>query len=366
MLPSDTSLAELRAYLLLFALKAVPFRDLRATARQLGCRALLQEWQSPVGRSERYQMLVDRQIAWLTGPHIYCLHSSQTGYPPSLNTSPDPPSWLFVQGDIQVLHQPCLAVVGSRQASRLAEELTTSIGQTYADAGGCVVSGLARGVDTAAHKGALQAKGKTVSVFGCGLDVIYPRANNALARRIAESGACLSEYPPGTLPKRHQFPERNRIIAGLCEGALIIEAAARSGSLITARMALEAGREVFAIPGSIWDKRYHGSHLLIQQGAKLVQNIGDIFEELPSFKQGRLTTKQAIKAATEATETKEAGLAGCLLSRLTHQTASVEKLASQCSAGIPETAATLADLEISGKVIRQTLGYRLAGQIPKS
>lgn len=368
---SDTepNRAELRAYLLLLALKAMRFRDLRKIARQLGCQAALQSLHSTF--STHSETFVNQQLAWMEAAQVQYLHISQAKYPSTLRAAPDPPAWLFTQGDIQVLQQPCLAVVGSRQASLLAEELASSICQTYADTGGCIVSGLAKGVDTAAHKGALQANGKTASVFGCGLDVIYPSRNSGLAKQIARSGICISEYPPKTSPQKYQFPERNRIIAGLCEGTVIIEAAIRSGSLITAKMALEAGREVFAVPGSIWDKKYQGSHLLIQQGAKLVQNINDILEDLPSFREGALAFVQAVKAEEPKTPearqgSQESGLEAQILSQLSYQLASVEKLAGQCGASISEASAALAALEISGKAVRQTSGYRRPGHIPES
>jgi DNA processing protein len=194
----------------------------------------------------------------------------------------DPPLVLFVKGDPKCLNEPSVAIVGSRHATpygiNAAERLARDLGLH----GLTVCSGLARGIDSAAHRGALQAKGKTLAVLGSGVDRIYPRENTKLARQIEQSGCVISEFPPGTSPSPQNFPVRNRIISGLSLGTCLVEAAEFSGSLITARLALEQNREVFAVPGNITSKTSFGPNLWIKQGAKLVQNWQDIVEELPT------------------------------------------------------------------------------------
>ena len=202
-------------------------------------------------------------------------------YPPLLLATADPPLLLYVQGDPAWLAKPAIAIVGSRSATAQGLDSARAFGRALGEQGWVVVSGLAQGIDGAAHEGALQAPGAgTVAVVGTGLDRVYPPAHRDLARRIAAQGALVSEFAPGVQALPEHFPLRNRIIAGLCQGTLVVEAALRSGSLITARMALEAGREVFAVPGSIHAPQSRGCHALIKQGAKLVETASDITEEL--------------------------------------------------------------------------------------
>ncbi|HFD81242.1 MAG TPA: DNA-protecting protein DprA, partial [Gammaproteobacteria bacterium] len=201
-------------------------------------------------------------------------------YPPLLKATPDPPALLFLHGDADYLLQPQLAIVGSRNPSRDGAALAHEFAAHLARHGLTITSGLALGVDAAAHQGALDGGGATVAVAGTGLDRVYPARHRELAHRIAASGVLVSEYPPGTAPVAGNFPRRNRIISGLSMGTLVVEAALRSGSLITARAALEQGREVFAIPGSIHNPLARGCHALIREGAKLVETGEDVLEEL--------------------------------------------------------------------------------------
>ena len=190
---------------------------------------------------------------------------------------------LYIYGDPQVLHRPAVAIVGARSATEGGKDNARAFARYLAERGWCVASGLARGIDAAAHEGALQAGpegGGTIAVLAGGLDLIYPRQHTELANRIAASGALVTEYPPGTPALPFRFPDRNRIVAALGRGVLVVEAAAQSGSLITAKLALECGREVFAIPGSIHAPLSRGCHALIRQGAKLVEQGRDIEEEL--------------------------------------------------------------------------------------
>ncbi len=226
---------------------------------------------------------------WLNAsPHHHVLKLGDSGYPQPLMQTADPPLMLYVQGAPAALLARSVAVVGSRSATPQGLDNARAFGRSLAEHGFVVVSGLAAGIDAAAHEGALTAANTTgdagaaltVAVVGCGLDRVYPPRNLALAQRILQRGALVSEYAPGTPPLPEHFPQRNRIIAGLSLGTLVVEAALRSGSLITARLASEAGREVFAIPGSIHAAQSRGCHALIKLGAKLVESAQDILEEL--------------------------------------------------------------------------------------
>jgi DNA processing protein len=219
-------------------------------------------------------------LAWLAEPGNHLLTLADPDYPPRLLDTDDPPPLLYVKGRVDLLAQPALAVVGSRNGSRQGEQNALAFASALSSSGLTVVSGLALGIDTAAHRGGLAGAGSTVAVIGTGPDRIYPARNADLAREIAAQGAIVSEFPVGTPALPANFPRRNRIIAGLSQGCLVVEAAERSGSLITARLAAEAGREVFAIPGSIHSPHSRGCHKLIKQGAKLVECAQDILEEL--------------------------------------------------------------------------------------
>jgi DNA processing protein len=201
-------------------------------------------------------------------------------YPPLLREIPDPPPALFFRGDRALAAKPSVAVVGSRRASPYALNAAAHLAAQLVSAGVAVVSGLARGVDAAAHQATLDAGGATIAILGTGIDVVYPRSHRRLFRAIEERGLILTEFPPGTPPLPPHFPIRNRVISGISLGTVIVEATSRSGSLITARMAAEQNREVFAVPGSIFSAGSEGTHRLIQYGAKLVHDANDILEEL--------------------------------------------------------------------------------------
>jgi len=203
-------------------------------------------------------------------------------YPECLRTTADPPLVLFHRGDLSALERTSVAIVGSRRASPYGVNVAEMLARRLAERGVAVVSGLAWGIDAAAHRGAIES-GTTIGVLGTGIDVAYPRSNRRLHETIAERGLLLSEMPPGTGPQRHHFPVRNRIIAGLSTAVVVVEATERSGSLITARIAAEEGRDVLAVPGSIFSAGSDGAHRLIQDGAKLVRGVDDILEELPGF-----------------------------------------------------------------------------------
>lgn len=201
---------------------------------------------------------------------------ADSGYPQPLREIADPPPVLYVQGRIELLGSLCLGMVGSRAATAYGKRSSFALARALASSGITVVSGLAAGIDSEAHRGALSVQGATIGVLGCGLDVVYPRQNGALYNQIRREGLLVSEYPLGTRPDGFRFPARNRIIAGLSRGVVVVEAAKKSGSLITAEMALDEGREVFAVPGQIDSFKSSGTHWLLQQGANLVQSADDI------------------------------------------------------------------------------------------
>lgn len=226
---------------------------------------------------------IEKTLAWIEHPTHYLVTLADPAYPASLLETHDPPPVLYVNGNPELLHRPSIAIVGARSATPGGEENARAFAQYLAQAGWCVLSGLASGIDAAAHTGALVAGpqgGQTIAVLGTGIDIVYPARNRNLAHQIAEQGALVTEFPLGCKAMPHQFPRRNRIVAGLSRGVLVVEAALQSGSLITARQASEIGREVFAIPGSIHSPLSRGCHALIRQGAKLVESGQDIIEEL--------------------------------------------------------------------------------------
>lgn len=223
---------------------------------------------------------VDAALAWAEQPGNRLVTLADAEYPQRLLDAGDPPVLLYLKGRPELLNRPMLAMVGSRNATAQGERDAEAFARALGEAGLGIVSGLALGIDAAAHRGALATPAGTVAVIGTGANRLYPARNQSLAHSIAEQGAVISEFPLGTPAVAHNFPRRNRIIAGLALGCLVVEAAPRSGSLITARLAADAGREVFAIPGSIHSPMSRGCHQLIRQGAKLVETAADILEEL--------------------------------------------------------------------------------------
>ena len=261
------------------------------------------------------------------------------GYPPLLREIPDPPLVLHCRGDRSLLARGAVAIVGSRRATPYAINVAAHLTKPLAEAGLVIVSGLARGVDAAAHAAALDAGGATIAVLGTGIDLVYPRSNARLFDRIAERGLIVSEFPPGTAPLAMNFPMRNRVISGLTAGTVVVEATSRSGSLITARMAAEQGREVFAVPGSIFSPASEGTHRLIQYGAKLVHDIGDIVEELPGGIQLRPAGVDKLP---------ESPLAEVLAVLQRDEGAHVDAIASRAGRARGEVAHSLLQLELDG------------------
>ena len=257
---------------------AHPAELFRATPTQLSTLGIEEEAVHHL-QAPRWEE-VESDLLWLEAPDHHLITYPDPRYPALLRETHDPPPALFLQGDPALLSSPQLAIVGSRNPSPGGRETAWEFARSLATAGITITSGLATGIDGAAHEGALAGGGETVAVTGTGLDRVYPAQQRELAHRIAEQGALVTEFPPGTPPLAANFPRRNRIISGLSLGTLVVEAALRSGSLITARLAAEQGREVFAIPGSIHNPLARGCHALIRQGAKLIETTGDIMEEL--------------------------------------------------------------------------------------
>jgi DNA processing protein len=248
---------------------------------------------------------------------------------------------LYLRGRVELLARPSVAIVGSRNATAQGEQNARSFAEHFSRRGLTVVSGLAAGIDAAAHEGALKGDGSTVAVVGTGIDRIYPRRNEALARRIVDQGLMVSEYPLGMLPLAPNFPRRNRLIAGLSLGTLVVEAAAQSGSLITAREAADAGREVFAIPGSIHSPQSRGCHQLLRQGAKLVEVADDVLEEL---RLGRMASPPLSAASPTPADP--------LLEALGFDPQPLDALAQRTGLPTDRLLARLLELELAGQVAR--------------
>ncbi len=287
---------------------------------------------------------LSRVQAWLAeGDDRHVITLGDEAYPPELLQTEDPPLLLYVLGQLPALRHPQrLAIVGSRNPTPQGALNARQFAQALGRAGVCVVSGLALGVDGAAHEGALEAGAPTLAVVGTGLDRVYPSRHRDLAHRIAAQGALISEYPLGTPPLAPNFPKRNRIIAGLSQGTLVVEAALQSGSLITARLAAEQGREVFAIPGSIHSPQARGCHALIRQGAKLVESAQDILEELrvPD------PLRDVLVAAPPARTGDE------LLDLMGFDPVGLDALQARCGLDTATLQARLLELELDGHVAR--------------
>lgn len=249
-----------------------------ASAEQLRRAGLEEETISALKRPD--EALLEGDLEWLSAPSHHLLTWDNSRFPPLLKDIPSPPAALYVDGDPDILWQPQLAVIGSRNPTAGGKDNARDFAHELARRGMTITSGLAAGIDSVAHTAALDAGKPTIAVMGTGLDRIYPASSHDLALRIREHGVLVSEFPPGTGAKRSHFPSRNRIISGLSLGVLVIEAGLRSGTLITARMAGNQGRDVFALPGSIHNPMAKGCHRLIRDGAKLVETVGEIMQEL--------------------------------------------------------------------------------------
>ena len=331
------------------------FEQSAAVLRELGSERLAHAIQAePEDLTRQLASTVD----WLAAGEDRCVVSlGNAHYPAALLNITDPPLLLFMLGSlvpkanasVSLGALNCLAIVGSRNPTPQGEVNARQFAQTFGEVGWCVVSGMALGVDGAAHDGALMGGGHTIAVVGTGLDRVYPKKHLDLAHRIAERGLIISEFPLGTPPLTANFPRRNRIISGLSHGTLVIEAALQSGSLITARLAAEQGKEVFAIPGSIHSPQSRGCHQLIKQGAKLVESAQDVLEEL------RLPLSFAAAEASDATaltETQDVKTEHPLLKALGFDAASLDALQARIGWPTAQLQAQLLELELGGEVAR--------------
>ena len=286
---------------------------------------------------------VDTTLRWIEEPGNRIISLADTAYPRLLLEITDPPPLLYVKGDPDLLNRAALAVVGSRNATPQGSANAEAFARELSDGGFTVISGLALGIDAAAHRGGLAGTSSSLAVVGTGLDIVYPARNRDLAHQLAAQGALVSEFPLGIPALSGNFPRRNRLISGLARGCLIVEAALRSGSLITARYALEQGREVFAIPGSIHSPLSKGCHQLIKQGAKLVEGSNDILEELGAAVRVESATPGKVDSSPEHVE---------LLAALGFDPLDLDTLCER-SGLTPETAsAMLLTLELDGTVSR--------------
>lgn len=284
---------------------------------------------------------IEAGLAWAQQGGNRIITLADSAYPKALLDQADPPVLLYAKGRIELLNSPALGIVGSRNATKQGEANALAFAESLAAAGITVISGMALGIDAAAHRGALRFPASTIAVIGTGADRIYPARNQDLARTIAEQGLIISEFAVGTPPLASNFPRRNRIIAGLGMGCLVVEAAQRSGSLITARLAAEAGRDVFAIPGSIHSPLSRGCHALIRQGAKLVESAQDILEELRWAAPG---------LPLKSSETNDDRGGSALLASLAHDPCSVDTLVERSGLTADSVLAMLMTLELDGRV----------------
>jgi DNA processing protein len=293
--------------------------------------------------------LVEQTINWATQPGNHVLTLADANYPQALLDIPDPPLMLYTKGRLDLLSSPCIAVVGSRNATAQGILNAEKFSEVLSQAGLTIVSGMALGIDTAAHQGGLYGSrnggGSTVAVIGTGADLVYPARNRSLAHQIAEMGCIVSEYPLGMPAIASNFPRRNRIISGLASGVLVIEAAAQSGSLITARMAAEQGRDVFAIPGSIHSPLSKGCHQLIKQGAKLVESAQDILEELAHYKMAQPVVTEPRITAMAANP-----VSNKLLTQMGFDPVAPDELAMRCNLDAATLNAQLLTLELDGLI----------------
>ncbi|MCE5197037.1 MAG: DNA-processing protein DprA [Negativicutes bacterium] len=322
--------------------------------------ANLAEWRAVIRLSEQQWREVAERKAGLQPEQFYnelqkrrirLLTRADKAYPRELLQIPDPPACLYLQGNL-LPESSCIAVVGSRQASHYGKNAAEMLAEGLAECGFVVVSGLARGIDGAAHRGALK-KGATYAVFGCGHDTIYPAEHLKLAEQIRESGALLSEYAFDQIPNAGFFPARNRIISGMSLGVVVVEAKATSGSLITVNCALEQGREVFAVPGSIYSENSQGCHALIRQGAKLVSSLDDIIEEF----QFLLPPKAAGTAVSSEPEVALSLMQQKIWNELEAEPRHLDQLSLQLQLPVGLVSAELLQLELMGFAQGLTGGY---------
>jgi DNA processing protein len=324
--------AKFRSLLSTFGL---PTNVLNATRSQL-CRVVPETLAARILERSRGPE-IEKAMHWADQSKHEVLTLADAAYPRQLLEIPDPPAVLYVAGNAELLSSATFAVVGSRNATPAGLKNAHAFSRVLSDAGLAIASGLAMGVDSAAHRGGLEGRASTIAVLGTGIDIIYPRRNEPLAEEILSRGVLVSEFPLGTAPNAANFPRRNRLISGLAKGCLVVEAALDSGSLITARLAADQGREVFAIPGSIHSPLSKGCHALIKQGAKLVESAQDVLEEL------------GIWAQPEA-KAPESRAGHDLLEKMGFDPCDIDELIARCGLPTEVVSATLLQLELDGRI----------------
>lgn len=312
-------------------------------------RAHVGRFQSTTAKISRSAL--QRDLQWLQQPSNSLITIGSEHYPSALKEIVDPPLALFARGDLGLLAYPKISIVGSRRPTPIGAKIADSLATQISQLGIVVTSGMALGVDAISHKAALNCEQPTIAIMGCGLDLIYPLRHRDLFERIAESGLLLSEYPLGVPPSKHHFPERNRIVSGLSVGVLIVEAADRSGTLITARLATEQDREVMVVPGSSLSKQYQGSHRLLQQGAALVTSIDDILftvsnqlSSITGLSQHMGTQDDESSVCTEVLASQK------LLRCIGYESTSADSMISESGLTAAEVSAMLITLELQGMI----------------
>src|SRR4051812_32371937 len=331
--------AALRSLLKQFGLPQEILARRRAELAAFAPASVLEALDSPEVRDA-----VSRALEWKAQPDHHVITLADDGYPKAILEIPDPPALLYGIGRAELLQRPCFAMVGSRNASVQGERNAESFAKALSDAGLTVVSGMAVGIDAAAHRGGLAGTASTIAVLGTGVDVVYPRRNAQLAQDIAAHGLLVSEFALGSGPVAHHFPRRNRLISGLSRGCLVVEAALASGSLITARTAADQGREVFAIPGSIHSSLSKGCHSLIKSGAKLVESADDVLSELAGFRaSGYASTMAGRPEANDAGDSS-------LLAHMGHDPVDVDSLCVRAGLSAEQVSSELLRLELDGRV----------------
>ena len=298
--------------------------------------------------SERAGISPDAEMEALDRAEVKALTWDHPMYPPRLKEISDPPPVLYMRGALRPEDERSVAVVGTRKATAYGREVASSLTRDLAASGVTVVSGLARGVDSIAHRAALEANGRTIAVFGCGLDVVYPPEHARLAQEIGETGALVSEHPLGTRPKAQNFPLRNRIISGMTLGTLVVEAPENSGALWTVRHALEQNREVFCVPGSIFSPVSRGTNLLIQDGAKLVMGCKDILEELNLTVVSHQIEMRGLIQPEDENEV-------LILNHISHEAVHIDEIRRQAGLPITVVSGALAMMELK-ELIKQVGG----------
>lgn len=355
-------------YLILASVKGLGCRGAHRLIDSLGSpQAVIQAAPSTIARlgipepiakslhSEQVRRRAEMELHQCRQRHANILTFRDADYPPLLKEIFDPPIVLFAEGDLSCLARPSISIVGSRRATAYGINAAEKIACDLASRGLLITSGLARGIDTASHRGALRGGGKTVAVLGSGIDTIYPRENKSIAQQIRANGCIVSEFPMGTGPVPQNFPIRNRIISGFSLGTCLVEAAEFSGSLITTRLALDQGREVLAVPGNITSKTSYGPNLWIKQGAKLVQDWRDIVEELPRAIQDRLNKPASPEPQQLLSEVLTDGEHRLLDLLSSDQPIHIDQLLESTRLTSPELLCTLSELEMKDK-IRQLPG----------